>query len=60
MACRKGGWFVRYGEWVELYSEEGNLLASFKVLKDMCKEAFDSYVCMRHDVQVAYKIKRRG
>jgi len=58
MACRKGSWIVRYGEHVEVYDTDGQLLASFKVLKDMCKESFDIYLAVRHDVVVPYKIRK--
>lgn len=58
MSCKKGTWVVRYGQHVEVYNEEGQLLASFKVLKDMCKETLDVYLAVRHDVVVPYKIRR--
>ncbi len=58
MKCRKGDWIVRYGQHVEVYSEEGNLLASFRVTKDMCKAMFDIYLAVRHDIEGPYRIRR--
>lgn len=58
MIC-KSGFVVRYGEYVEIRCAETNkLLASFKVLKDMCKEALDLYVGLRHNVLIPYKIRK--
>lgn len=58
MPCGKGRYVVRYGEHVEIRSEEGNLLTSFRVPKDMCKEMFDTYLAVRHDVTGSYKIRK--
>jgi len=56
--CR-GRWIVRYGEHVEVYSAEGGeLLASFRVIKDMCRETFDIYLAVRHDVTVPYRLRK--
>jgi hypothetical protein len=59
MGCR-GDYIVRYGEWVEVYAEgSGDLLASFKVRSDMCRELFDRYLNHMHNVDQAYKLKKR-
>lgn len=58
MKCMKGRYIVRYGEHVEVRSEEGNLLTSFRVTQDMCKEMFDIYLAVRHDVTGSYKIRK--
>lgn len=59
MRCGKGRWVVRYGDHIEVYSEEtGDLLASFKVSKDMCKEMFDMYLAVRHNVVVPYRLRK--
>lgn len=58
MRC-SGRWLVEYGDYVEVYSEKsGELLASFRVIRDMCKETFDTYVRIRYGVEVPYKIKK--
>lgn len=57
MKC-KGSYVVRYGEHVEVRSEEGNLLASFRVTQDMCKEMFDMYIAVRHNVVVPYRLRK--
>lgn len=57
MKC-KGRYVVRYGEHVEVRSEEGNLLASFRVTQDMCKEMFDMYIAVRHNVVVPYRLRK--
>ena len=57
MKC-KGRYTVRYGEHVEVRSEEGNLLASFRVTQDMCKEMFDMYLTVRHNVVVPYRLRK--
>lgn len=58
MRCGKGRYIVRYGEHVEVRSEEGDLLTSFRVTQDMCKEMFDIYLAVRHNVVVPYKIRK--
>jgi hypothetical protein len=59
MKCGKGRWIVKYGEYVEiLSSENGSILASFRVRSDMCKEVFDMYLKVMHNVTVDYKIRR--
>lgn len=59
MRCGKGRWVVRYGDHIEVYSEEtGTLLASFRVSKDMCKEMFDMFLAVRYDVLVPYKVRK--
>lgn len=58
MSCN-GRYIVRYGDHIEIRCEETNqLLASFKVLKDMCKESLDLYVGLRHNVLVPYKVRK--
>ena len=57
MKC-KGRYVVRYGEHVEVRSEEGNLLASFRVTQDMCKEMFDMYIAVRHNIVVPYRLRK--
>lgn len=57
MKC-KGRYIVRYGEHVEVRSEEGNLLTSFRVTQDMCKEMFDMYLTVRHNVVVPYRLRK--
>lgn len=57
MKC-KGRYIVRYGEHVEVRSEEGNLLTSFRVTQDMCKEMFDMYLAVRHNVVVPYRLRK--
>lgn len=59
--CDRRSFVVKYGQWVEIYGEDGTLLASFKVLTDMCKEMFTRYLAMRHNVvDKNYKIKKIG
>lgn len=58
--CGQGmGWLVRYGEWVEIYGEEGNFLTSFKVRSNMCKDQLTRYLNMYLDIEVTeYSVKR--
>lgn len=58
MTCRS--FLVKYGETVEILDGEGNILASFKVRSNMCKEVFDIYLNGMHniDVEKGYKIRR--
>ncbi len=59
MKCGKGRWVVRHGEFVEIYAEgSGDLLASFKVRSDMCKEMFDMYLNGMHNVSEPYRIRK--
>lgn len=58
MKCRKGDYAVRYGEHIEVRSEEGNLLASFRATQDMCKQQLDVYLAVRHDVIVPYRLRK--
>ena len=59
MRCGKGRWVVRNGDHVEIISKESSeLLAAFKVPKDMCKEMFDIYLAVRHDVTVPYHLRK--
>lgn len=58
MKCMRGRYIVRYGEHVEVRSEEGNLLTSFRVTQDMCKEMFDMYLAVRHNVVVPYRLRK--
>ena len=58
MRCGKGRYIVRYGEHVEVRSEEGDLLTSFRVTQDMCKEMFDIYLAVRHNVVGSYRLRK--
>lgn len=58
MLCGKGRYVVRYGEHIEVRSEQGDLLTSFRVTKDMCKEMLDLYLAVRHDIEGPYRIRR--
>lgn len=58
MRCGKGRYIVRYGEHVEVRSEGGDLLTSFRVTQDMCKEMFDIYLAVRHNVVVPYRLRK--
>lgn len=57
--CGKGGWVVRYGEWIELYDEEGNFLSSFRARGDMCRDQLTRYVTMYLGIETTtYTVKR--
>lgn len=57
----KGGFVVRYGEWVEIYSPTDELLTSFRVRSDMCKPVLDRYLSAMTDVDTTdYRIKKIG
>lgn len=58
MRCGKGRYIVRYGEHVEVRSEEGDLLTSFRVTQNMCKEMFDIYLAVRHNVVGPYLLRK--
>lgn len=56
-----GGFVVRYGEWVEIYSQTDELLTSFKVRSDMCKPMLDRYLTAMVDGDITgYRIKKVG
>lgn len=59
MRCGKGREVVKYGEYIEVVSlETGEIVAAFKVVRDMCEEMFKTYLVVRHGVETPYKIKR--
>uniref|UniRef100_A0AAU8GE88 Uncharacterized protein n=1 Tax=Salmonella phage vB_SEnST11_KE22 TaxID=3161173 RepID=A0AAU8GE88_9CAUD len=60
--CPTGDFVVRYGDWVEVFTEDGAFLISFKATSDMCQDILTRYLVFKAgmDPQTPYRIKRRG
>lgn len=40
-----------YGDWIEVYNLEKELIASFKVTFDMCEEMLDRMILFKYDLK---------
>lgn len=60
--CPKGEFVVRYGDWIEVFTEDGDFIISFKATSDMCQDILTRYLVFKGgmDPETPYKIKRRG
>ena len=60
--CTKGDFVVKYGDWVEVFTEDEDFLISFKATSDMCNDILTRYLLFKAgmDPQTKFKIKKRG
>lgn len=57
--CRGRRPAVYYGDWIEIYSLEKELVASFKVTFDMCEEMLDRMILLKYGFKPNdYKVKK--
>lgn len=42
---------VFYGDWIEVYNLEKELVASFKITFDMCEEMLDRMILFKYDLK---------
>lgn len=60
--CDAGDFAVKYGEWIEVFDEQGQFVYSFKATSNMCESVLKRFLVFRAGMEpeAKYTIKRRS